>query len=244
MADSLNEALGKISKVTNRNRSRGRTEQYQRRTMVCEDFDKEYSASGDGTNGTASIWLAVSPDLIYFERWELKIIIDPFVVHSVEGDGATTQITHKIEPADLTVTETLVPSTPHEHKHYISPNPHSHAITNSTHSHSINPGITSYPSELSQFEVMMDWIDLTPYFRTQYPDWITHDGMYPDTTVQHRYNILDAVNYMSDLERSKILAPGYHRLDFKADGLFTARIREFKKYSFIHRQGADGRGFY
>lgn len=234
MGDPLSEAFGKVSKVTNRNRDNVRTEHYQRRTMVTEDFDKEYTAAGDGTNDTATIWLAVSPDLIYFERWEIKIIIDPFVVHSMPGLAATTPAEHEVTPTHLSGGFS------------ISPNPHTHGLTNNPHTHAIVPGITTYPTHVGQFEVKMDWIDLTPYFRTQYSTlpWITKDGIYPDMSVQNRYNILDAVNYMSDFDRSKILAPGYHRLDFKADGLFSVRIREFKKYSFIHRQGANGRGFY
>lgn len=251
--DDTIDAFSILTNRTNDIQHRQTQQNRQRRNLVTDDFDKEYDIVGDqGVNG--SIWLAISPDLIYIERWEFKVIVEPFTVPLASGDSAMSPVTLTIPPVDLEVSETALSAetevdfenesasttiTPDPHTHTITPNPLNLEINPRTHTHHMNAGVTLNPSQFTDLHILLDGHDFTAQFKAQFPDWISGEGMFPDTTVSNRYDILKALDSLPKSEVSQYLQQGYHRLEFQADGIYSIKIREFKKYSFINRQGGS-----
>ncbi len=52
----------------------------QRRNAVVDQYGYEFHRQGDKDN-PAEIGISISPDLIYFERFEWKLILSPFKYH-------------------------------------------------------------------------------------------------------------------------------------------------------------------
>lgn len=239
MPETLTEAFGILTSKLKDVDIRQKTSTRQRRNGEMDDFDKEYSAIGE--NGVdATIYLSISPDMGYIARWEFKIIVVPFAMPVASGDSALSPTSLSVNPIDVTVnSESLTVS-----GDSVSPNPHSHTASASTptitpnpHSHSVNAGVTLTPSTFGNIEIWIDGVDFTSYFMAQFDGWIDGEGMFPDTSMENRYDILKALNSMSDTDRSSFLKSGYHTVTFKGDGLFSLKLREFKKYSHIIRQG-------
>lgn len=242
MGNEIYDGFKSLSDAQKRYRNKTDSTINQRRNMMNDDFDKEYTAIGDNSN-RATIWLSSSPDLLYISRWEFKIIILPFVIPVASGSNALSPATLKVEPTSLETEQRRLDVkdstvTPNPHDHPIQPNPHSHLITPNPHTHTVNAGITIIPvTNVSDMRIFIDDIDLTSHFKAQFPKWLDGEGMYPDSMLQHRYDILKACSILSDKQRSSILSQGYHRLEFESKALFRLNIREFKKYSFVNRQG-------
>ncbi|MCL1925096.1 MAG: hypothetical protein FWF50_05885 [Defluviitaleaceae bacterium] len=108
-------------------------------------------------------------------------------------------------------------------------------------------------------------VNLTPYFKAQFPNnntssqtfsgrWLDGEGIFPtealysppigdDNTSQsasgvaslEAFDLLEAVAYMDDRIREKILKPGYKRFDIEGDGAFTATLVNYLKYSHVNR---------
>lgn len=247
--NSFEDGIALLASRTKANKTRNSQMNRQRRTLVQDDFDKEYSCVGNA-DAAGQIWLAISPDMEYMERWEIKIIVEPFTVPLASGSKALSPATLTIDPIDLSISETKltgakntwdngVKITPENHKHEITPSHIQPTIKPNPHSHSVNAGVTLHPSAFTTMSVTLDGIDLTPMFKAQQGgQWITSaSGMYPDTTLGNRYNIFQALDTLGQEKASPLLEQGYHLLEFKADGLFSLKVREFKKYSFTNRHG-------
>lgn len=223
--NSIEQAIGKIASRTKQNTERVVQQNRQRRNLVTDDFDKEYTAIGqEGQSGV--IWLAISPDMIYIERWEFKVIIDPFLIPISGGTGAMSAVSLHVSDTNLSSSGSS-----------ISPNPHNHVITPNPHTHTINAGVTSIPSQVENIRIHLDGYDLTAHFKAQFNGWIDSEGMFPDSSMENRYDILKAISLFPEAQRSAFLTQGYHKLEFISDGLFNLKIREFKKYNFINRHG-------
>lgn len=176
MDNNIERAFGKITSRIQRTTTRQTRNNRQRRYLVTDDFDKEYSTVAND-DVTGLIYLSISSDMTYIERWEFKMIVE----RETEADFETLRI-------------------------------------------------------------ILDEVDLTNAFKAQFPNWVTGTGMYPDETVNNRYNILEAIDTIPEAQRTAILKQGYHKLEFVANGLFSVKIREFKKYAFINRQGGSHDG--
>lgn len=167
MANELEQALGSLIIRSKKTTTRQMQANTQRRNLVMDDFDKEYVGTSNG--GTCQIWLSISPDMMYIERWEFKLIVES--------------------------------------------------------------------GNFSDLRMKMDGRDFTAELKAQFPTPVTKPGIYPDSSVNNRYDLLEAFSVLSNEEREPFLKQGYHNLEFVATSDFTIKIREFKKYSFINRHG-------
>lgn len=203
-------------RTTNDNQS-----QNQRRNQVVDLFGMEQTSQGDATH-PATFWVSVSQDLVYYERFEFKIIISPFAM-TVGGSGATGSNTVTVNNTSLAVSGTS-----------ITPNPHTH--TTQAHNHSLEGGITMFSSSFSDLEMFIDGVNVTPYLMAQYDGaWITGEGVFPSQDLLKNYDMLKAVGYMSDWDQGRIVQPGYKKVELKANGVFNAKLVTYLKYSHTNR---------
>lgn len=247
---SIPSALERVAERTNDNIEYRRQAELQRRNQVIDLYGIEHTAQGD-SNTPASFYVSVTPDLVYYERFEFKIMISPFAM-PVGNSGATNNTVVQVDSTELTVGNTSLSSnvsidvdfdnetasatgtiTPNPHSHSITPNPHTH--TTQEHNHSLSPGISLFSSSISDFSVWIEGIDISAYLKAQYPDvWIDGDGIYPTVGIEN-YDILKAVGYMNAWEREIILQPGYKLVEFKATGTFNAKLITYIKASHTNR---------
>lgn len=220
MKVTYDSALNKLAERVADRTEENRQSQLQRRNQVVDLYGMEFTRQGD-TNHPAVFYISVSPDLIYYERFEFKIIIQPFVL-PIAGNGVTNPAVVSVNDATLSVNGTT-----------ITPNPHDH--TTVPHSHSLNAGVSLVKSELTDFEVWIEGIDVTPYLKMQYSGrWIDGEGVFP--AVDHsNYDLLKAVGFMPAWQKGVILAPGYKKVELKGNGIFNATLVNYLKYSHVNR---------
>lgn len=216
MRNTEEYVLGMIVERTKKNTEHTNEPNKQRRNLVTDDFDKEYSTMGN-KDQPGKVYLSISPDMDRIARWEFKVIVEPFFM-PVAAD------TTAIQPVTLSVAKHGVDEVPK-----ITPNPHTH---------SINAGVTLVPTDFKDVRIFLDDYDLTAQFKAQFPSWISsNQGMYPDMTVGNRFDIIKALSVIPADKRTSILQQGYHVLEFKVDSLFSFKVREFKRYNGMNRQG-------
>ncbi len=217
---------------------------FQRRNKVVDIYGMEFNRQGDAAH-PAVFYVSVSPDLIYYERFEFKIIIDKFAI-PVAANGISSEVV-TIQETSLAVGNTNLNAnsaidrnnnvtttiTPSSHDHIITPNPHGHLAL--SHSHQISAGMSLFDSDAVDYEIFIEGVNLTPYFKAQFiGNWITGEGVFPSADLSN-YDVLKAVGYMSDLEREMILKPGYKRIELRGNGVFNATLVNYLKYSHINR---------
>ncbi|MHC5215189.1 hypothetical protein ACYSNR_00870 [Enterococcus sp. LJL128] len=216
---TYDRAINKVAeRVSDRTRDT-RQDQLQRRNQVVDIYGMEFTRQGD-TNHPATFYISVSPDLIYYERFEFKIIIQSFIM-PIAGSGAT-------KPAVVEVNDTTLSL----NQDAISPNPHGHSTK--SHIHDLEAGISIFPSEISDFQIWIEGIDVTPYLKVQHPGWINGEGVYPATDLSN-FDILAAVGFMEEWQKGTILAPGYKKVELKGQGVFNATLVNYLKYSHVNR---------
>jgi hypothetical protein len=154
---TLDNALQILGERTNDRLTNERQQQLQRRNAVVDLHGIEYSRQGD-TQTPATFYISISPDLIYYQRFEFKIIVDSFAIPV--GNGAATSNTVvavndtalNLDNTSLNVSNTSLTNgstsltvdennvvSPNPHTHPVNPNPHGHTITPNPHTHVINP---------------------------------------------------------------------------------------------------------
>lgn len=197
----------------------GRQEQLQRRNKVVDIFGMEYTRQGD-TNHPATFYISVSPDLIYYERFEFKIIVQPFAI-PVSGGGTTSNSAVSLNGTGLSIDGGD-----------ISPNPHGH--TSEPHNHAVHPGISLFQSSVDNFSVWVEGLDITDYLKMQYGGWIDGEGVFPGAGMEN-YDILKAAGYMPGWQKGIVLSPGYKKVELKAEGVFNVTLVNYLKYSHVNR---------
>ena len=151
----------------------------QRRNAVVDQYGYEFHRQGDRDNPT-EIGISISQDLIYFERFEWKLILSPFKYH----DGKK---------------------------------------------------LNTIPSNTRNMKVMLEGVDLTPYFKAQFGgSWIGGSGVYPNDQTG-TYDVLRAISLMDEKDRQKIISPGYKKVTITADGPFDVTLVNYLKYSHVNR---------
>lgn len=174
----------------------------QRRNGNVDIYGYEFYRQGD-VNAPAEFGISISQDLVYFERFEFKLIIQPFL-SSVSGAG--------MSPVDLRITG----------GNQITPNPHTHALT---------AGISSTASASSGYRIEIEGIDLTAHFMAQFNgEWIHGEGIYPRDDLSN-YDVLKACGFLSKDDRHKILSAGYKKIRIYADSPFNVTLVNYLKYS-------------
>lgn len=199
--NDIYKSLNIISENVYNLKKKQRRANLQRRNGNVDIYGYEFYRQGD-VDAPAEFGISVSQDLVYFERFEFKLIIQPFL-SSVSGAG--------MSPVDLQI-----------ENDEITPNPHTHTLTS---------GIASSSSAISGYRIEIEGIDLTAYFMAQFDgEWITGEGIYPRDDLSN-YDVLKACGYLSADDRHKILSAGYKKIRIYADAPFNVTLVNYLKYS-------------
>jgi hypothetical protein len=210
--------INKLAEHAIDRKKENRQDQLQRRNQVVDVYGMEFTRQGDSGH-PATFYVSVSPDLVYYERFEFKIIIDSFAV-PIAGLGT--------ESATVIVNDTSLSS----NNDVITPNPHTH--TTQSHNHSLVAGMSLVPSAVANFEIFIEDINVTPYLQSQFPNWIDGEGVFPSPSLEN-YDILKAVGFMPTWQKGAILQPGYKKIELKGEGIFNATLVNYLKYSHVNR---------
>lgn len=203
----------------------------------------------NGAN-TAKFYISVSPDLVYYERFAFKFIIEPFEssVTGISGGGSMsvgdTSLTMGGGTGSQVIsgTSTLDDATAVS----ISPNPHTHDVSGSIGD--LSYGMKTISTTSADWSVSIDGVDITEYLIEQHDgDWIDGEGIYPtdeiegdedDMTVNF-YDILDVACMLeaegATSERKKLLRPGFKEVEISSDAPFSVTALLYLKYSHLNR---------
>lgn len=210
----------------------------QRRNQVVDLYGVEYTRQGD--NGSpAQFYISISPDMVYMERFEFKLIIQAFTSTAGSGTGeATVSINSRslsVGDRSLSVSGSAVSPNPHDHS--ISPNPHTH--TAEPHTHNIVSGITKVPTDASDFRVVIEGIDVTAYLMAQYGRWISGQGVYPSLDIGEDYDILEVASDLRAEGRTadaeKLVSSGYKSIQIISGKPFQVTLVMYLKLSHLNR---------
>lgn len=230
------EAINRIAEQTVRNKERWSQALKQRRHQVVDMYGVEYTRAGDGNN-PARFYISISPDMVYLERFEFKLIIAPFLS---TGGSQTSSVSLSIEGGgsdcipNETIDEIIANGSASGDDSGggggITPNPHSHSIT---------PGITSLPTTASDFRVKVEGVDVTPYLMAQYGSWINGEGVYPSLDIGKDYDLLEVASDMvgegKTAQADKLTRSGYKAIEITSGSPFTCTLVLYSKFSHLNR---------
>lgn len=227
------EALERVAQRTVDNTVDIRQKNKQRRHKVEDLYGVEYTRLGD-SGAPARFYISISLDMVYIERFEFKLIIQPFV--STAGSGTSAAVV-SVNDTRLEVEEALAEEN-EPHSHGIEPNPHRHSTE--PHTHNIVAGITLIETTASDFLISIEGIDVTPYLMAQYGgEWIDGQGVYPSLEIGRNYDILEVA---CDLEAEgrhedadKLVSPGYKSVEISSGAPFQVTLVNYLKYSHLNR---------
>lgn len=249
---TIEQAINKIAEKTYENSQDIRKKNLQRRHQVVDLYGVEYSRLGD-SNSPAIVYISISPDMEYLERFQFKLIISPFrsSVGSFSASG-----TASIGETSLTIDHDLVATNLGGDNYDLSfsspsvdPDPHTHALSGITITGT--PGITrtNVPSTASfrvkVFDPVDDpsaqqAVDITEMLASQYNNqWISGEGVYPSLQIDHDYDILQVACELEGLgltsQRKLLTDPGYKGIMIVADCPFGVTLVNYLKYSHLNR---------
>lgn len=219
------EALIRVSERVAENKKRIDQMLKQRRNQVVDLYGIEYTRQG-AANAPARFYISVSTDMTYIERFQFKLIVQPFL--SMVGG---------IAPAELELrgvgTDRKESVTPSELSGMleITPNPHGHTMT---------AGVTPIATTARDFRISIEGIDVTPYLMAQYGGkWIDCEGVYPSKELGKEY---DVIKVSSDLigegrheDADLLLRPGYKEVVITAGGPFSITLVNYIKLAHLNR---------
>lgn len=218
---TYNEALQILAERTVDHHRLLRQQNTQRRNQVVDLYGVEYTRVGDG-NAPAVFYVSISPDMVYLERFEFKLLIQPFV--------STVQSATQAYEGNTGETRLAVAGTS------ITPNPHAHTMT---HSHNIVSGVTLAHTTADDFRISVAGVDVTPYLMAQYGAWIEGEGLYPSQDIEQNYDLLEVACDLRaegrDSDAEKLVAAGYKEISISSDTPFMVTLVNYLKYSHLNR---------
>lgn len=216
------KALLRTIEVVGDLRSISKREGLQRRHQVVDMYGIPFEFQGD-QNSPGTVGISISKDLVYIERFEFKITIKQFMI-PIAG-GGTNATTLKINGS----TANANAASPHNH------GVGTLVVSPESHNHTVSAGITAFPSNVDGFEVWIEGVNMTPYFKAQYGgNWITGEGVFPANDLSN-YDVIEATGNMSKSDRDKIMSSGYKRVEIRANGAFRGTIENYLKYSHANK---------
>lgn len=230
MIRTAEDAIYALSERTTENRKQLRQQNLQRRSQITDLYGVVFHAQGDA-NHDAEFYISVSPDLQYYERFQFKLNIQPYLATVT---GATTQTSAVVENTALTVAGGS-----------ITPNPHGH--TSPAHGHTVVKGISQANMNATQFSISMDDVSITEYLMEQHGgDWIDGTGLFPQGSIsasddiEEFYDILDVASVMmaetgGEDKKTKLLRPGFKKMKISGNGFFSVDLYLYLKYSFTNQ---------
>ena len=270
---TFESAINRLAERLADRREESRNVGLQRRNQVVDIHGMEFTRQGDGVKRPAIFHISISPDLIYFERFEFKVILESFRIPIIGIGGLQDEYVLVHESADdiYIETETLVTDEeevqlemedialemnqasgeiePAEHRHELEQKPHRHTIpapiyklprhshNTNRHNHEVIPGMTYVNTTATEFRILIEDYDLTPYFKAQHPNhWLNGENrIFPQPDINYNFDVLEAVGYMNKELRRKILSPGYKEIKIEGNGIFNATLVNYLKYSHVNR---------
>ena len=221
MVFSQDEFVSRVAERVIDNRGYLRNDLVQRRNQAVDIFGQEYTRQG-GNGFPASFYISISPDMVYLERFEFKLIIQPFVSTSGAGTNVSIPV---IRETSLTIND----------QNRIVPNPHTHEVVG--HTHGLSGGIATTPVTASDFRVMVEGIDVSAYLMAQHGAWIDGEGIYPAIDINKNYDLLEVASDMfaEGRDGNEIVKPGYKKTDIISGELLSATLVLYEKYSHLNR---------
>lgn len=211
MRNDLGTALSVLSEKTSDNTKSIRRNNLQRRDEFVDLYGIEFHRNGSA-DSPAVFHVSVSGDAAYMERFQFKLVIEPFQVSS-----------------ELALTSTSLSITDDDN---ITPNPHNHQLV---------AGVTNIPVTASDFTIEVEGIDITPYLRAQVEEggwnWFNGEGVYPSSNLEESFDLMEVA---SDIEAeggdgSKILRQGWKPITLRGSQPFSATLVLYLKYQHMNR---------
>lgn len=237
-ARTYEDAINRLAERTNENRQELRKSKFQRRTEFTDLYGVPFTAQGDADN-PATFYISISPDLIYFLRFQFKLSIEP-MVSTVSGSSVSIDSvgsTSLSDSADIDIEEK---STIGITDDGISPNPHSHSASGSG---SIGYGIHFIHTTSDDFTIKIHGVDITNYLIEQQDgDWIDGEGIYPTNRNDDEtdfYDLLDVATVMyaegNESDAEKLLKAEFKKVEITSDAPFQATMYLYMKYTIMGR---------
>lgn len=234
------QAIERLSEKVYDNTRDIRQKNRQRRQTFVDLYGVEFQRQGD--KGTpAQFYISISSDMVYMERFEFKLIVQPFASYSSGMESVTVDVNPtslSTQDTELAINGTVNTVNPNPHKHGITPNPHDH--TTVPHTHNLTSGITLTPVTAKNFRLYVEGIDVTPYLMAQYDgEWIDGEGVYPTMNVIDNYDLLevacDLVAEGRNEDAYKIVHAGYKSVQITADAPFQVTLTLYTKLCHMNR---------
>jgi len=226
----IEEAIQRIAERTVDNTTELRKARFQRRTEFTDLYGIPFSAQGDA-NSPATFYISISPDLVYYLRFQFKLEIKPFV----------STVSAGTRPASVVVNPTSLAGQVSGQSVNITPNPHGHDTN--AHTHEVVSGLTITHTEADDFRMMIQGIDITAYLMEQHDGaWIEGEGLYPNNVIEGEddfYDILDVATVLhsegNTADCEKLLAPGFKKVEITSNSPFAATLYLYVKHSNMGR---------
>lgn len=230
MVVSLEDAVYRLSERVVQNYKDIRQSKVLRRNQTVDIYGAEFYRQGS-KNAPASFYISVSPDMVYMERFEFKLIISPF---------KSTVAGASIDSATVVVDDTTMAVHEDAGNYEILPNPHTHLTLPHTHNVITEGGISPIVVTADAFRISIDSIDVTPYLMAQYGGaWIDGEGVFPMLDINRDYDILEVASDMMAEGRvadaKKLMASGYKLVQVSASGPFACTMVLYLKYNHLNR---------
>lgn len=216
------EAIERVAARTARNAEDISQKNRQRRYSVVDIYGTEFTRLGDG-GSPARFYISVSPDMVYYHRFEFKLIIQPFVSTVT---GATQSATVNVNETSLGISSGSI--TPNPHKHSTDP-----------HSHNVVSGVSLTHTTASDFRVLVEGIDITAYLAAQYDAWIDGEDVYPSLDIGKDYDLLQVACDLRAEGRyedaQKLMKAGYKEVSISSSQPFQSTLVLYLKYNHLNR---------
>lgn len=236
MIVSLEDAVYRLSERVVKNHEDIRQAKVLRRNQAVDIYGDEFYRQGDN-DAPASFYVSVSKDMVYMERFEFKLIIQPFT--STVSKNTVSSATVTVDDTELEINEARTQGTPNEeHTHTITPNPHTHETLPHTHTVVPKGGISQTQVTAGDFRISIEGVDITPYLMAQYDgEWIDGEGVFPSLDIDEEYDILEVISDMTAEGRdtSALTRPGYKLVQVSASGPFACTMVLYLKYNHMNR---------
>lgn len=221
MRNDLGTALSVLSEKTSDNTKSIRRNNLQRRDEFVDLYGIEFHRNGSA-DSPAVFHVSVSGDAAYMERFQFKLVIEPFQIQAKPDTSETSlELDIGVENEVLLIDADSV-----------VPNPHSHKI---------EAGIANIPVTASDFTIEVEGIDITPYLRAQVEEggwnWFSGEGVYPSSNLEESFDLMEVA---SDIEAeggdgSKILRQGWKPITLRGSQPFSATLVLYLKYQHMNR---------
>lgn len=220
---------------------------HQRRNGMEDLYGIEFTHNGDASH-PATFYISISPDLVYYERFDFKFIIGAYEssVAGVTLDGTGVEIGETSLSVSGGSSSEIIDGTStldDGGSGSITPNPHTHSLSGGSIAGGASYGIKQISTSSADWRVEIHGVDITDYLIEQHDGaWITGQGIYPTNRVETREDFYDILDVACMLEaegrtedRNKLLRPEFKKVQIFSDAPFSVQAMLYLKYSHINK---------